>query len=122
MKGKNTEFSRRDFLTKSTLGLASAGIIGVSGGKFDTFHPVRSKEIIYRTLGKTGLRMPIVNMGVMNADNPEIVKQAYEDGVRLFDTASIYQGGRNEEMIGRYVKNQGNDYTKLHEDRQLALF
>lgn len=28
----------------------------------------------------------------------------------------------NEDMIGRYVKNQGNEYTKLHEDRQLALF
>ena len=28
----------------------------------------------------------------------------------------------NEEMIGQYVKNQGKDYQKLHEDRQLALF
>ena len=28
----------------------------------------------------------------------------------------------NEDMIGRYVKSQGNEYTKLHEDRQLALF
>ncbi|MCD4820036.1 MAG: IS200/IS605 family transposase [Candidatus Cloacimonetes bacterium] len=28
----------------------------------------------------------------------------------------------NEEMIGKYVKNQGNEYKKLHEDRQLLLF
>jgi REP element-mobilizing transposase RayT len=28
----------------------------------------------------------------------------------------------NEDMIGRYVKNQGNEYTKLHEDHQLVLF
>src|ERR1039457_1579422 len=28
----------------------------------------------------------------------------------------------DEEMIGRYVKNQGVPYEKLHEDRQLALF
>ena len=28
----------------------------------------------------------------------------------------------NEEMIGKYVKNQGNEYTKLHEDHQLVLF
>ena len=27
-----------------------------------------------------------------------------------------------EEMIGRYVKNQGNEYEKLHADYQLALF
>jgi len=25
-------------------------------------------------------------------------------------------------MIGKYVKNQGNEYSKLHEDRQLAFF
>jgi predicted aldo/keto reductase-like oxidoreductase len=46
-------------------------------------------------------------MGVMNANNPEIIKQAYDVGIRLFDTASIYQGGRNEEMIGRVVKQFG---------------
>ena len=28
----------------------------------------------------------------------------------------------NEDMIGKYVKNQGMEYEKLHEDRQLALF
>ncbi|USS96794.1 IS200/IS605 family transposase [Serratia symbiotica] len=28
----------------------------------------------------------------------------------------------DEQMIGRYVKNQGNEYHKLHSDHQLALF
>ena len=28
----------------------------------------------------------------------------------------------NENMIGKYVKNQGEEYKKLHEDRQLAFF
>ena len=28
----------------------------------------------------------------------------------------------NEDMIGQYVKNQGQAYQKLHEDRQLSLF
>ena len=28
----------------------------------------------------------------------------------------------DEHMIGKYVKNQGNEYTKLHEDRQSSLF
>ena len=28
----------------------------------------------------------------------------------------------DEEMIGRYVKNQGNEYEKLHADYQLVLF
>ena len=28
----------------------------------------------------------------------------------------------DEHMIGKYVKNQGNEYVKLHEDRQISLF
>ena len=28
----------------------------------------------------------------------------------------------DEDMIKRYVQNQGKKYTKLHQDRQLALF
>ena len=28
----------------------------------------------------------------------------------------------NEDMIGKYVKNQGMGYKKLHEDHQLVLF
>jgi putative transposase len=28
----------------------------------------------------------------------------------------------NEDMIGKYVKNQGMEYQKLHEDNQLVLF
>ena len=28
----------------------------------------------------------------------------------------------DENMIGEYVKKQGNEYSKLYEDRQLALF
>lgn len=28
----------------------------------------------------------------------------------------------DENMIGNYVKNQGNEYNKLHSDHQLALF
>lgn len=28
----------------------------------------------------------------------------------------------DEKMIGNYFKNQGNEYHKLHEDRQLTMF
>ena len=30
--------------------------------------------------------------------------------------------GTDEESIRSYVQNQGKEYTKLHDDRQLALF
>ena len=28
----------------------------------------------------------------------------------------------NENMIGKYVKNQGGEYQQLHKDKQLRLF
>ena len=36
--------------------------------------------------------------------------------------ASTVGNHGDENMIGKYVKNQGKEYLKLHEDRQLALF
>jgi predicted aldo/keto reductase-like oxidoreductase len=69
--------------------------------------PARGKAVIQRTLGRTGIKLPIVSMGVMNANNPELLKQAYEAGVRLFDTALGYQQGRNERMVGDVVSQLG---------------
>jgi len=36
--------------------------------------------------------------------------------------ASTVGKNGDESMIANYVKNQGNDYLKLHRDEQLALF
>ena len=36
--------------------------------------------------------------------------------------ASTVSKHGDKNMIGNYVKNQGNQYQKLHENRQLALF
>ena len=38
------------------------------------------------------------------------------------DFASTVGKHGDEEMIGRYVKNQGKEYNKLHSDHQLGLF
>ncbi len=64
-------------------------------------------SIIERSLGKTGIKLPIVSMGVMNADVPGILRRAYELGIRHFDTAAVYQQGRNEEMVGSVIKELG---------------
>ena len=61
-------------------------------------------KIQYRALGKTGIKLPIVNMGVMNANNPGLLKGAWDAGMRLFDTAWGYQNGNNERMIGSVLR------------------
>ena len=57
----------------------------------------------------------------MRADNPNILKAAYQMGIKHFDTAHGYQGGRNEEMVGEFFKDKPRDSfivsTKIHPDR-----
>jgi uncharacterized protein len=62
-----------------------------------------------RVLGRTGLKVPIVSMGVMNADNPNLVRAALDGGIVLLDTAHGYQQGRNEEMLGPVLKGRKRD-------------
>ena len=109
MASKSPRSNRREFLSRTSLGLASAGVVGLP--RPWAVEPEQaaagSKAVIQRTLGRTGIKLPIVSMGVMNANNPELLKQAYEAGVRFFDTAQGYQQGRNEKMIGDVVTQMG---------------
>ncbi|MDR0799292.1 MAG: aldo/keto reductase [Dysgonamonadaceae bacterium] len=59
-----------------------------------------------RILGKTGIEIPILSMGVMRADNPAVLRAAYRAGLTHFDTAHGYQKGKNEEMVGAFFKDK----------------
>ncbi len=114
MKKVKKGYNRREFLLKAVGGTAAAGLLGKAGLKLDARVPeenaqsTKDKAVagqpIMRMLGRTGLRVPIVSMGVMNADNPALVKRSFELGIRHFDTAWVYQRGRNEEMVGSVLK------------------
>ena len=128
MTKKNNELGRRSFLKKGLTGLAAVGAVpGVvkaaafgSAATGQAAAAAPGKPII-RTLGKTGLKVPVVSMGVMNADNPAVVQAALESGITLLDTAAGYQRGRNEQMIGQVVKGRARDSfmiaTKVGRDR-----
>ncbi|MDR0614290.1 MAG: aldo/keto reductase [Dysgonamonadaceae bacterium] len=103
--------NRRKFLGLSAL--ASAGALvapqtTMASVKEDVSGTKEGKMDI-RTLGKTGLKMPILSMGVMRADNPAVVRAAYNSGITFFDTAHGYQRGRNEEMLGEFFKDKDRD-------------
>ncbi len=103
---------RRDFM-KSTL----AGFGGLFFlPKMDTKQELRvveakgrEKKFIYRTLGKTGIKVPVISMGVMNTDNPNLVRVALDSGMVMLDTAQGYQRGQNEGMIGEVLKGRPRD-------------
>ena len=99
--------SRRDFIIQTLGGAAAAGVLGGTGLKLNAQSPKGTgvaAQPLTRVLGRTGLRVPVVSMGVMNADNPALVKRSFELGIRHFDTAWGYQRGKNEEMVGSVLK------------------
>jgi predicted aldo/keto reductase-like oxidoreductase len=113
MTKKNNELGRRSFLKKGLTGLAAisavpAAVKAAAFGSAATGPAAAAApgKPIIRTLGKTGLKIPVVSMGVMNADNPAVVQAALESGITFLDTAWGYQRGRNEQMIGEVIKGR----------------
>jgi uncharacterized protein len=100
---------RREFLVKPVQWAAAAGLLSAATPSlWAQSRPSPDREkILTRPLGKTGIALPIVSMGVMNANVPGLIRRSYEIGVRHFDTAAAYQGGRNEEMVGAMIKEMG---------------
>ena len=110
MGNPDKSFNRRKFLISSFLG--TAGLAAASPLPMNTnpeFSRKKKKKIIYRTLGKTGIKLPVISMGVMRADNPGLVKAALAKGMIHLDTAHTYQEGRNEEMLGKLLKDYPRD-------------
>ncbi len=119
---KRTSLNRRNFLRLGAV--ATAGFASTSS-RIATASNVKSedsKNPIMRKLGKTGINVPIVSMGVMRADNPNLLNAAYNLGITHFDTAHGYQDGRNEEMVGNFFKDKPRDSfviaTKINPKRE----
>ncbi|MFC2156829.1 aldo/keto reductase [Acidobacteriota bacterium] len=131
MKKAERQIDRRRFIRTGLTGLTGAALtptlLKASSG--DKSPSIQEKDgFIYRKFGKTGLTLPIVSMGVMNADNPNLVAGALDSGIVHLDTAHGYQKGRNEEMIGEVIKNRKRDSLVLStkvaysKDRQTGLY
>ena len=100
-----TNINRRNFLGLTVAG--GAGLLLQSTRSRADDAPAKETaktKIELRPLGKTGVKLPILGMGVMKADNPNIVRAAMRNGVVHFDTANGYQEGRNESMLGEIFK------------------
>lgn len=107
MTDPKRKLDRREFFSKALAGAGAAAVLGPFGRPRTLAAQAAAAPLgplVTRPLGKTGITLPVVNMGVMNADNPELVRRAYELGIRHFDTAAGYQRGRNEEMVGRVLE------------------
>ena len=108
---------RRRFLKRissALLGMATVPIwkAGHASEKIE-----KTPVLEYRTLGKTGLKVTAVSMGVMNCSDPVVLLRAFDLGINFYDTADCYMHGRNEEMVGKAFERKRQKVviqTKVH--------
>ena len=103
--------NRRKFLRNSLLTVTGAGLISKSFPQSLAHQESikNDRKFLYRTLGKTGIKVPIVSMGTGNTNNPNLVASALDKGVQLLATSEGYQEGNNEKMVGSVLKEQPRD-------------
>jgi predicted aldo/keto reductase-like oxidoreductase len=95
---KNPRFlSRRDFLK---VGAAAAATLG-SG---NLLHAQSTTVPVYRTLGRTGLKITAVSFGAMLTPEYEVIRAGLDRGINYVDTARRYLGGRSEEIVAKALK------------------
>ena len=109
-KGKGTTgINRRDFLKVGLAGTTSA-LLGWEG-LADAMQYASAESFVfpapvYRTLGRTGLKITIISFGAMLTPEPEVMKIAFDHGVNYVDTARRYMGGKNEEIVAKALKGK----------------
>ncbi len=110
MSGQDNERTRRDFLklaatagVGAVLGAAASPALAQEKDPGKTQAPAAMPQ---RTLGKTGVKVPILSLGTMfdTATNQIVLRQAFKLGVTYWDTAESYEGGRSEQGIGQFFK------------------
>ena len=114
--------NRKEFLVRTASGIVGIGVAGCSAPALRTA-PEKTAPLTYGTLGKTGLKVTGVGFGATRTDQPSVMKRVVDLGVNFIDTGRMYAGGRNEELIGKVVRDirkdivlQSKFHRKLHDD------
>jgi aryl-alcohol dehydrogenase-like predicted oxidoreductase len=110
------KMGRRKFIknvSSTFLGVVSTCFwSGLSSAKAE-----KKPALEYRALGKTGLKVTAVSMGVMNCSDPSVLLRAFDLGINFYDTADCYMHGHNEEMVGKAFEGKRQKVfiqTKVH--------
>jgi predicted aldo/keto reductase-like oxidoreductase len=104
--------TRRDFIKAGMLGGAAAagwwtGLPEKAAGAATT--PAANPAPVYRTLGRTGLKITVVGFGAMLTPEAEVIRAGLDRGINYIDTARVYLKGENEEVVGRAIKGIRNN-------------
>ena len=99
---------RRDFLKLSVAaGTATLGMGGIKGMSELAAAEVETGPVpVFRTLGRTGLKVSVVSFGAMLTPEYEVIQAGLDQGINYIDTARRYMGGRNEEIVGKAIRGR----------------
>lgn len=103
------ENNRRSFIKSSLMAATVAPAVGAGIISNNNSETRLENKIVYRTLGKTGLKVPVISMGAGDTTNPKLVEAALNEGIKLFATSQYYYNGGNETMIGGVIKGRKRD-------------
>jgi hypothetical protein len=96
--------SRRKFLQAGVV-LPAAGFVAF---RYPDAFGQAPAGVVYRTLGKTGLKVSGVGCGIGLIPDPAVLVRAVDLGVNYFDTARMYEKGKSEEIAGAALKGRRN--------------
>jgi uncharacterized protein len=99
--------NRRDFIKAGLLG-GAAGLAGLQGAVADAT-TAGNPGPVYRTLGRTGLKITVVSFGAMLTPEAEVIRAGLDRGVNYIDTARVYLKGKNEGIVAQAVKGIRNN-------------
>ncbi len=113
------KIDRRDFLTKSSIGLIGVGAGFVNKTDLnEEIDSVAHSELPvikdYRTLGRTGFRVSDIGCGPVSISNENVLKAILDSGINIIDTAEFYTNGNNELLVGRAIREYDRDSIFLN--------
>ena len=111
MRKSGQKSTRRDFLKAGMLGIAATAFAPAALGAGTPDKPVQAakRRLVHRTLGRTGIRVPIVSVGGGNITDAAILRIAMDAGLTHIDTARSYGRGANETLIASVIKERPRD-------------
>jgi predicted aldo/keto reductase-like oxidoreductase len=120
--------NRREFLKTGVLGATAAILTSSSLSETAELYAAPGSSVypdpVYRTLGRTGMKITVIGFGAMLTPEPEVMKIAFEHGINYVNTARAYMGGKNEDTVGKAMKGlRGKVYvaTKILKESNLKV-
>jgi len=102
----SNKIDRRKFIKGASSAVLGLAVTPFWNANASTAGTEKAGATQLRTLGRTGLKVTAVSMGVMNCSDPAVLRRAFDLGVNFYDTAHSYMAGRNEELVGKVFRGK----------------